>query len=163
LISSFFANRLDLFINRCRELEDELSDLLDEAGGMSDAAAVGLRCKRSPRRSASARELIGGKFVASSSTADAGNKMPSVVAVADKRQEFANKMSSSSVSAVVESSNNKSMTGVRSAPPFVQHHSNFATRTTNVSIDAVVVEKQKCYPIYVSGVIDSIDNVQSVR
>jgi hypothetical protein len=158
LISSFFANRLDLFINRCRELEDELSDLLDEAGGMSDAAAVGLRCKRSPRRSASARELIGGKFVASS-TADAGNKMPSVVA--DKRQEFANKMSSSS--SAVAGSSNKSMTGVRSAPPFVHHHSNFATRTTNVSIDAVVVEKQKCYPIYVSGVIDSIDNVQSVR
>nr|CAH0106926.1 unnamed protein product [Daphnia galeata] len=148
---------------RCRELEDELSDLLDEAGGMSDAAAVGLRCKRSPRRSASARELIGGKFIASSSTADAGNKMPSVVA--DKRQEFANKMSSSSSAsaAAVAGSSNKSMTGVRSAPPFVQHHSNFATRTTNVSIDAVVVEKQKCYPIYVSGVIDSIDNVQSVR
>ena len=142
-------------------MEDELSDLLDEAGGMSDAAAVGLRCKRSPRRSASARELIGGKFVA---TADAGNKMPSVVAVADKRQEFANKMSSSSSSAAaVAESSNKSMTGVRSAPPFVHHHSNFATRTTNVSIDAVVVEKQKCYPIYVSGVIDSIDNVQSVK
>ena len=156
LISSFFTIAWNY---RCRELEDELSDLLDEAGGMSDAAAVGLRCKRSPRRSASARELIGGKFIA---TADAGNKMPS--AVADKRQEFANKMSSSSVSAVaVAGSSNKSMTGVRSAPPFVQHHSNFSTRTTNVSIDAVVVEKQKCYPIYVSGVIDSIDNVQSVR
>lgn len=145
-----------IFEYRCRELEDELSDLLDEAGGMSDAAAVGLRCKRSPRRSASARELIGGKFIPT----DAGVSKIQSVATADKRQEFANKMNSA---AVVVGSSNKSMAGVRSAPPFVHHHSNIGTRTTHVSIDAVVVEKQKCYPIYVSGVIDSIDNVQSVR
>ena len=135
---------------RCRELEDELSDLLNEDGGMSDAAAVGLRCKRSPRRSASARELIGGKLMD-------GSKLQSV-ASADKRQEFANK-----VSAAITGCSNKLVTGVRSAPPFVHHHINMGTRTPHVSIDAIVVEKEKCYPIYVSGVIDSIDNSQSVR
>jgi hypothetical protein len=84
-------------------------------------------------------------------------------ATAEKRQEFANK-----VSAAVDAAASNKLTslsgGVRSAPPFVHHHINVSgSRTTHVSIDAVVVEKQKCYPIYVSGVIDSIDNSQSVR
>ncbi|XP_046637773.1 uncharacterized protein LOC124316078 [Daphnia pulicaria] len=147
----------------CRELEDELSDLLDEAGGLSDAAAVGLRCKRSPRRSASARELMVGKSFTSSVMDPPGvSKFQNHHATAEKRQEFANKVSAAVDAAA---SNKLSLTGgVRSAPPFVHHHINVSgSRTTHVSIDAVVVEKQKCYPIYVSGVIDSIDNSQSVR
>lgn len=86
-------------------------------------------------------------------------------ATAEKRQEFANKVSAA-VDAAASNKLTLSLTGgVRSAPPFVhQHHINVSgARTTHVSIDAVVVEKQKCYPIYVSGVIDSIDNSQSVR
>ena len=129
---------------------------------MSDAAAVGLRCKRSPRRSASARELIGGK--SSSSTEAGAGKLQSHV-TAEKRQEFANKVSAA-VDAAAAANKLTSLTGVRSAPPFVHHHNSTGTRTTHthhVSIEAVVVEKQKCYPIYVSGVIDSIDNSQSVR
>ncbi|XP_059350511.1 cilia- and flagella-associated protein 418-like [Daphnia carinata] len=134
----------------CRELEDELSDLLDEAGGMSDAATVGLRCKRSPRRSASARELVGTKPIT-------GDRLAST----DKRHDFA---SSNKSGAGGFSLGNKAMlTGIRSAPPFVHHHSNVETRTTHVTIDAVVVEKQKCFPIYVSGVIDSIDTSHTVR
>ncbi|EFX67464.1 hypothetical protein DAPPUDRAFT_331025 [Daphnia pulex] len=150
----------------CRELEDELSDLLDEAGGLSDAAAVGLRCKRSPRRSASARELMGGKSLTSSVMDPPGFSQLQMSHHATARQEFANKVSAAVDAAASNQLKTLSLTGgVRSAPPFVQHHhiNVSGARTTHVSIDAVVVEKQKCYPIYVSGVIDSIDNSQSVR
>uniref|UniRef100_A0A0P6FZV7 Cilia- and flagella-associated protein 418 n=1 Tax=Daphnia magna TaxID=35525 RepID=A0A0P6FZV7_9CRUS len=144
----------------CRELEDELSDLLDEAGGMSDAATVGLRCKRSPRRSASARELVGGKAIATSG----GGQHPSSTS-AEKRHDFASSNRSGASAAGFSSplGNKAALTGIRSAPPFAHHHSNVETRTTHVTIDAVVVEKQKCFPIYVSGVIDSIDTSHTVR
>jgi hypothetical protein len=107
--------------------------------------------------------MVGKSFTSSVMDPPGVSKLQNHHATAEKRQEFANK-----VSAAVDAAASNKLTsltgGVRSAPPFVHHHINVSgSRTTHVSIDAVVVEKQKCYPIYVSGVIDSIDNSQSVR
>lgn len=126
---------------------------------MSDAATVGLRCKRSPRRSASARELIGGTVI----PAAGGISQHLSSNSADKRHDFASSNKSAVTAAGFSSSTGNKAALIRSAPPFVQHHSNPETRTAHISIDAIVVEKQKCFPIYVSGVIDSIDTSQTVR
>lgn len=138
-----------------------MSDLLDDDGRMSDAATVSLRCKRSPRRSASARELIVNTVdAASNSTASTANGENG-----DRAQSFdsTNKEMSTSVYNS-SSSTTTTQLGSRSAPPTYHHQHSHANRAHQANVCADVhVEKQKCFPIYLSGVIDSIDASQAVR
>lgn len=102
---------------RNRELDDDLSDLLEDNCRMTDSAAlaVGLRCKRSPRRSTSAKELLS---------------------------------SSSSKSAVAIQQSGISKLG---------------SLDSGLGNSITSIEKQKCFPIFLSGVIDSIDSNHTVR
>lgn len=135
---------LSLLVNVCycviigslHELEDDLSDLLDEVGRISDAATVSLRCKRSPRRSASARELL---LAGGSVPVGPINSVPTT---------------QSSIAGRSSINRNGWTMGQQS-------------KNSDFSISVVPsgghVEKQKCHPIYLSGVIDSIDANQAVR
>ncbi len=140
-----------------------MSDLLDDDGRMSDAATVGLRCKRSPRRSASARELIVNTVdAASNSTASIAN----IGTNGNRAQSFEsrNKEMSTSVYSSTSTTTVTTQLGSRSAPPTYHHQHLHANRAHQANISADVhVEKQKCFPIYLSGVIDSIDASQAVR
>lgn len=126
-----------------------MSDLLDDDGRMSDAALVSLRCKRSPRRSASARDLM---MTSNSST----SSQPVI------RDRERNKIIN-----ITPSSSTTPVTSIRSAPPVVNHNNSLQNSGTRsavpVSCAPVIVEKQKCFPIYLSGVIDSIESNQAVR
>lgn len=159
---------------RCRELEDELSDLLDDDGRMSDAAMIGLRCKRSPRRSASARELINEPII----VGDQPSKQPSLETTNILARKDQMKKESSSVdqslphnphpTEALKPINQSKALGNKSAPPTVnyqyQPYPIGSYRAASVSAStAPVYEKPKCVPIYLSGVIDSIDPSQAVR
>ena len=127
-----------------------MSDLLDDDGRMSDAATISLRCKRSPRRSSSARELLASK-------SEAAVSVP-----ISCRNPGVSRNEKTSVS------NNDSSTtphGNRSAPPSYQppNGSRFSYKANCVANAVALEEKQKCLPIYLSGVIDSIDSNQAVR
>lgn len=161
---------------RCHELEDDLSDLLDDDGRMSDAALVSLRCKRSPRRSASARDLMvnNQKVVTSSAILDDKSKGRSSSSSAGPLTGTGNRdgMSNNGVTNTVLSHHHSSSlgsTGTRSAPPAVHHHpsaDSFNIQRTSSTIttgSTATIEKQKCFPIYLSGVIDSIEANQTVR
>jgi len=81
------------------------------------AFAVGLRLKRSPRRSTSARELLN-----DSTTKVSQQSLPS-----------SSKRSAGIGNGIMD------------------------------EISSPTVERQKCYPIYLSGVIDSVDTAHTVR
>ena len=139
-------------VYRCRELEDELSDLLDDDGRMSDAATVGLRCKRSPRRSASARELLVNVDLNQTSDSSQATGVHNPI----KRGLSGGSVSNSTQTGA-------GLLGHRSAPPGVHLHRHTTDMKQDSSAGSAIVEKQKCFPIYLSGVIDSIEAVQAVR
>lgn len=100
-------------------MDDDLSDLLEDGCRVAEPAvfAVGLRLKRSPRRSTSARELLN----------------DSTTKVKQQSLPYSSKTSAATGNGIMNDT---------SSP---------------------TVERQKCFPIYLSGVIDSVDTAQTVR